>query len=454
MLMLGKIRYIQLGALVILAMLPGVAAANLLQSTHYRLDPNVADTFGGATGSSSYKLTDAGGEGVVGAGSSQSYKLTQGYVSQLAHSIQLTVLPNGTYAYWPYDSGVGTVAYDGSANANDATLVNAPSWGAGILGNAVILNGSNQYVVSSKSTAGPSAFTIEIWFKSTSGSGGHLMGFGDAASGPSTNLDHLIYLRDDGKITFGTNPGTIKTVTTTSSYNDGSWHHVAASLGSAGLELYVDGLKQGADPTTTTAGSYTGYWRMGYDNLAGWPAAPTSNFLAGTIDEARVVTRQLADPEVLNDYTAGASALHNAFTLPNITPGSSQTYSVDAIVRTDAGGYDLSVERPTPLTHTDGVTTIPDIVGSIASPAAWVEGTTKGFGFTLLSGTQIEAKWGTNPNYDYAALPTAATVYHSRTGLNGGVPETTSIQYRADTTSVQKQGTYSTTVIYTATAKP
>ena len=98
---------------VTVALLPAVASANLLQSAHFRLDPNVADTFGGASGSSSYKLTDAGGEAAVGVGSSQSYKLGQGYVSELPQSLQLTVLPSGTYAYWPFDTGTGTQAYDG-----------------------------------------------------------------------------------------------------------------------------------------------------------------------------------------------------------------------------------------------------------------------------------------------------------------------------------------------------
>jgi hypothetical protein len=436
------------------ALLPVSAAAVPMTSTNFRLDPNTAGTFGGLGTSTSYKLTDIGGEAVVGAGASQSYKLGQGYVRQLPQSIQLTVLPSGTYSYWPMDTGAGTRVYDGSMTANDGTLQNSPTWATGIIGEAVTLNGSSQYISTSTTQANPTAFTIEIWFKSTSGSGGRLFGFGNAATGASSSLDRHLYLTNSGQIVFGTNPGPMKTVTTAASYNDGSWHHVAASLGSGGLLLYVDGIRQGTDLTTTTAASYTGYWRIGYDDLTGWPSAPTSNYLAGTVDEARVVTRQLSDAEVTNDYTAGAAALRGAFTLPNITPGGSQTYLVDAIVKTDAGGYDLYVQRPTPLTHTDNVTTIPDISGNIASPAAWTEGTTKGFGFTLTAGTQVEAKYGTNPNYNYAALPAGSTLFHTRTGLNGGVPEVTTMQYRADTTTTQKQGTYTTNVIYTATTKP
>jgi len=435
-------------------MLPGVAAANLMQSSHFRLDPNVADTFGGTSSSGSYKLTDAGGETAVGAGASQSYHLGAGYVRQLAHSLQLTVVPSGTYAYWPFDTGSGPTAYDVGPNGDDASLVGSPSWTTGMVGSAVTLDGSSQYVTTPIQLAGPSAFTIECWFKATAGASGYLMGFGDAAAGASTNLDRLAYLDSAGHVVFGADSGSIKTVATTATYNDGSWHHLAASLGAGGLKLYLDGVLRGADSSTTTAGSYSGYWRFGYDNLTSWPSAPTQPHFAGSLDEGRVYSRQLSDAEVAEDYSAGANALQSAFTLPNVTPGQSQTYSVDAVVKTDAGGYDLYVQRPKPLTHTDGTTTIPDISGTIASPIAWSEGTTKGFGFTLTNFFGADTNWGTSPDYKYAALPSTATVYHSRIGLSGGVSETTTMQYRVDALPQQKQGTYSTTVIYTATIKP
>jgi hypothetical protein len=452
--MLPRVSQVRVLVAVALLLAPRVASADLLQSTNFRLDPNVAATFGGDSSSQSFKLTATGGETAVGAGSSTSYQLGQGYVRELTHALTLSVVPNGTYAYWPLDTGTGTTGYDVGPNGDDATMVSAPAWTTGIVSQGLTLNGSSQYLTTANQISAPSAFTLELWFKSTSSSGGYLAGFGDAASGASTTLDRLVYLTSAGQIRFGTKPSAFHTITTTSSYNDGSWHHVAASMGSGGLMLYVDGLKQAADASTTTGASYSGYWRMGFDNLTGWPSAPGSNYVAGSIDEVRVINRQLRDLEVVNDYTAGANGLQNAFTLPNITSGSSQTYSVDAVVRTDAGGYDLYVQKPRPLTHTDGSTTIPDISATIASPAAWTEGTTKGLGFSVTSGTSVEGKWGTNPSYAYAALPVDATIYHSLTGLSGGTVDTTTLQYRADTSPSQKNGTYSTTVVYTATIKP
>lgn len=446
----------RLGAIVAASvlLLPAAAWADRLQSTHFRLDPNVTASFGGSASSGSYKLTDTGGEAAVSSAASQSYKLTQGYQSQLSHSLQLAVLASGTAASWPLDTGSGSLGYDVASTSNDATLIGSPTWATGIIGQSITLNGTSQYLSTKNQLTGPNPVTVEVWFKSTSSSGGRLIGFGDAQTGASTNRDRQLYLTNAGQLVFGVNPGTIKTITTSATYNDGSWHHVVGTLGAAGLALYVDGVQRASDATTTTAGSYSGYWRLGYDNLTGWPNAPTSSFLAGTLDEARVYTRQLSAAEIANSYSAGANAIRGAFTLPNVTPGQSQVYAADAIIRTDAPGYDLYIQSLGPLTHTDHATTIPDITATIASPALWSEGVTKGLGFGVTSGTQLEAKWGSSPNYAYAKVPAATTVYHSRTGETGGTPEITSLQFRADTAANQKQGTYSTTLIYTATIRP
>jgi hypothetical protein len=444
----------QVTVALLIAIVPATASAALLQSTHFRLNPDVADTFGGTGNSTHYGLTDAGGESVIGSGTSASYKLGQGYVASLPQSLQLSVLPSGTYAYWPMDTGTGTQAYDVSLNNDQATLLNSPTWTVGIVGKGILFDGSSQYLYTANAVAAPTAYTEEFWFKSTSSRGGRLFGFGNAQTGASTTDDRGVYMTNSGTLSYGVINGSKKTVTSQSSYNDGSWHFVTATLGATGLQLYVDGLKQGSDPLTTTAGIYTGSWRFAYDTLTGWPGTMSSSYFAGTLDEARVISRQLGDNEIKNDYTSGVNALRGAFTIPNISPGTSQIYNVDAIVRTDAGGYDLSIQKPKAFLNTDGTTVLPDVLGSVAAPVAWVEGTTKGLGFSVIAGANLEAKWGTNPNFNYAAIPTTATIYHSRLGLSGATPETTTLQYRVDTTPSQKQGTYATQVIYTATLKP
>ncbi len=451
--MLARIKQYAPVLFAILMAWPALAAADLLTSPHYQLNPDVASSFGGTGSSANYALTNAGGEAVVGSGSSQSYMLTQGYVSQLTHSIQISVMPAGTYAYWPLDTGTGTAIYDVSTTADRGILQNAPSWATGKIGQAVSFNGSSQYLSTSTAQADPNTFTLELWFKTTTTNGGELMGFGDAQTGSSTNRDRLLYMTNGGQLVFGTKPSTTHTISSSGSYNDGNWHYVAATEGAAGLTLGVDGTRVASDGATTTGGNYTGYWRAGFDSLSGWPSAPTSNYFAGTLDELHVYSRQLSDAEAAGDYSAGNSGMRFAHTLPTVTPGTSQKYDSDVVVQTDAGGYDLSLQAPSLLTNIVTAATFPMVTAAIGSPAAWVEGTTKGLGFSVTSGTQVEAKWGTGP-YNYAAIPAVAAVYHSRDGLNGGVPEKTSVEFRADASPIQASGTYTTTIIYTATLKP
>ena len=77
-----------------------------------------------------------------------------------------------------------------------------------------------------------------------------------------------------------------------------------ATAGVTGLALYLDGIPV-ASSTTTFDLVYLGFLRLCYDNLSGWPSAPTSNFLAGTLDEAAVYGRTLTASDATDHYAAG-----------------------------------------------------------------------------------------------------------------------------------------------------
>jgi hypothetical protein len=145
----------------------------------------------------------------------------------------------------------------------------------------------------------------------------------------------------------------------------------------------------------------------------------------------------------------------SSVTIPNVTAGASQLATTDVTVNTDAPDFTLAINQDHDLRHTDATTTISPNSNSIASPGLWTEGTTKGLGFSLISGAQVNTTtWGSNPNYKYAAIPGAATTYHTHNGFLGGTPDTTTVQYRLDVNSSQKGGNYSNTVTYTLTTIP
>ena len=151
--------------------------------------------------------------------------------------------------------------------------------------------------------AGPNVFSIEAWFKTSSTTGGKIAGLGNARSGLSTSFDRQIYMDNTGHVIFGVYNGARHTVTSPGRYNNNAWHHVVATLSGGGMALYLDGKKIGVNQGTTIGATYSGFWRVGGDNLGGWPGTHTSNYFRGVIDE-------VADLSDRADAAAGAVALH------------------------------------------------------------------------------------------------------------------------------------------------
>ena len=205
-----------------------------------------------------------------------------------------------------------TVATDSSTGARNGVYGSAGKTAGATracssdTGRAMTFNGSSGYLSSPLvSTALPNVFSLSIWFRTTSTSGGKLIGFGNEQTGASVVLDRHLYLTNAGHVVFGVYPSGTKTIESPTSLNDGAWHQTVATLSSAGMRLYVDGELVASDATVTTAQSRSsGYLRIAYDNLDGWPSTPTSRFFAGTLDEAAYYTSALSAAQVQASYAA------------------------------------------------------------------------------------------------------------------------------------------------------
>ncbi len=129
--------------------------------------------------------------------------------------------------------------YKFSGNANDAagtnngTLQNNPTLTTdrfAIANKAYVFNGSSQYVSTANSYVNPTNFTVSIWFKTATTSGGKLIGFGNVQTGSSGSYDRHIYMNDAGQIYFGVYPNSVVTINSPLSYNDNKWHLATATL--------------------------------------------------------------------------------------------------------------------------------------------------------------------------------------------------------------------------------
>ncbi|GAA2422051.1 hypothetical protein GCM10010191_37140 [Actinomadura vinacea] len=245
---------------------------------------------------------------------------------------------DGADAYWRLGEGSGP-AYD-HAGANDLTPASGVTRGqagaiAGDADKAVRFNGTTNGTASSGAAPTPGDFSVEAWVKTTSTTGGKLIGYGNRNSGASNVYDRQLYMTNDGRIVFGVYPGASKTIQSGTGLNNGQWHHVTGTLDSAGgMKLYVDGRQVAADASVKSANGHTGYWRVGGDSIGGWPSKPTSDYLNGTLDEVAVYPRALSAAEVTEHHGVGAGTV-----TPNKPPTAAFTSSCDQEACTfDASG--------------------------------------------------------------------------------------------------------------------
>lgn len=176
-----------------------------------------------------------------------------------------------------------------------------------------------------------------------------------------------------------------------------------------------------------------------------------SDYFNGTIDEVKLFNRVLSADEVAAERSAGVAGFPAGVAISNIIPGSPASVTADAIVETvNVPNYTLTINQDHDLQN--GGNTIAAVSGSIASPAAWSNGTTKGFGFTLVSAPGLDGKWGSGANY--AAAPGSATTFYSRTGASNSVKDIVAMRLKADTTLSTPAGQYTNQLTITGTITP
>jgi hypothetical protein len=207
---------------------------------------------------------------------------------------------------WPLSDATGSpTAADASGNRDSGTYsttgvtYQTPSPVDGATGSGITLNGGQ--VVSTQPQQTPTSYSEQLWFKTTSTSGGQLATYTSAK-----NQDRLVYMTSGGNLDFGVYTGKTVAIQSPGAYNDGKWHFVVATQGSDGMHLYVDGQPVASGPTTT-AQSYLGSWQLGGVVNTGWPNRPTVAF-SGSLSDAALFTSELTAAQVQTEYQSSAVA--------------------------------------------------------------------------------------------------------------------------------------------------
>jgi hypothetical protein len=195
-------------------------------------------------------------------------------------------------AYYAFEGN----AQDTSGNGFHGTAT-AVSYVAGKIGaQAAQFNGSSSFVSIPRSVTGD--FTVALWVKTTDSAGtggaqwwaGRGLVDGEVSGGAADWGTSVV----SGKFVFGVgSPGGDVSVTSSTSVNDGQWHHVAATRDSTGgaMQVYVDGVPRGSGVGPIGARTAPASLRIG-GILTG------VNFLNGTLDDVRLYDRVLSASEV------------------------------------------------------------------------------------------------------------------------------------------------------------
>ncbi|MGA2915788.1 MAG: LamG domain-containing protein [Sedimentisphaerales bacterium] len=260
------------------------------------------------------------------------YALSAGEVAQL-YQIQPASDIDHPVAHWKFDESNDLTAYD-SADSHNGTLMNGAARTAGKFGNAVLLDGIDDYVKISDANDAAlefnknSSFTISCWVKprGTQHSGwiidkmrvnrqygtfGYWLGYG-AASG------HFNFAAESS------NQGTTNAISPNGSAPAGSWYHVVCVYDNTQMSIYLDGVQRAANTFTYNTGTTVPDGPMG---IGAWLVdSQTSDYFDGLIDDVRVYNYALDANEVAELYAEGEPNLQSIeIAGPNSVPEESDT---------------------------------------------------------------------------------------------------------------------------------
>ncbi len=198
--------------------------------------------------------------------------------------------------YLDCDENTGTLAQDGSGNANDGSLNNGAAWTAGEIGSAISFDGINDNLLIASDAswaANNDAFTLAFWCKvDASGSYDLLCSVGDWSDG------NLRIYANANKWTFfmpttgSWSGGATSAVRPELSNPDGLFHHIALIYDGTIMQLYVDGA------VVATDNYVNGDTDFGNLDLSFGAGVSGGNGLDCNVDEIRWYTRALSATEI------------------------------------------------------------------------------------------------------------------------------------------------------------
>ena len=306
-----------------------------------------------------------------------------------------------------FDDGSGIALYEFEKGAIDTGTY---PYGEGAIdaGQSVVFNGSSSYVDLPSIFNSKVSLTVSAWFKSTAST--------DQTIYVDWNNDKNLHilLQGTGKINVSTYyGGAALNFTSTDTYNDGNWHHIAVANDTLAntRNIWVDNVLIENNATlpsgTFSHGQYMG---IGAQDIAGsW-----ASFFNGSIDQVRIYSSALSAPDV--------EALISETNVP--TSNLVAHYKLDGNANDETTNYNGTASNVTysdpaefPLIAYNGTPTNVSFVGTAFQPdLVWIKGRTIASNHALFDSVRGAQK---RLESDSTAAEDAAYTYFSSFDSNG-----------------------------------
>jgi len=226
------------------------------------------------------------------------------YSNEASGTASSPPVPTGLVAAYSFNEGKGTSTADASGNGNAGTLLNGTSWTTGKMGNALLFDGVNDYVVVPNSASlniSGKGITLSFWINITnSNNGSDYVIIGKPWIAKSMTYPYYQYAvefdNNGGKaldFMFTDPSGTfIGPFSMTPSL--GVWTYVAFTYNGTVVKGYLDGVEKLSVAATQSIQARGNNLLIGVDGAFG-------QAFKGKLDEVRLYNRALTATEIQAD---------------------------------------------------------------------------------------------------------------------------------------------------------
>ncbi|NKE62030.1 hypothetical protein FXN61_36875 [Lentzea sp. PSKA42] len=168
----------------------------------------------------------------------------------------------------------------------------------------------NYSTVGSYPVSGARTASIELWFKTSSTTGGALLATGTPWSNTnSQDSVPVLYVGTDGKLRGRVSDGQMAMITSTNPVNDGNWHHTVLATSSSSQTLYLDGSAVGTQPGADWDVHEQLHVGWATTEESEWPAEPVDadGRFEGSLTHLALYRRALTPAQVSGHYAARTS---------------------------------------------------------------------------------------------------------------------------------------------------